>query len=265
MVRRGTSTMRDVLSIVYSVSASGSNNWISREDTRPVLGTYRELVVGLIISRNDCWMRHRGQKRFEAARAVVPFTIDKETWRPVDSGTHSALEIFPNTLSMSARNHFLNETHFVQAERDGVFRQRFVIERILVGEQRVMHRPKASLFSGSLGRFSRMLGMRVHVRHRKMPEGKTEIVPEATLNFSNDWLNFAANGAFVISVLQQRNWRVNRALQVITLRIRQFEVCSVDHFVSATAAVACLFCKSSSAERIPSAPGLTPIGETKLQ
>jgi hypothetical protein len=66
-------------------------------------------------------MRHRGQKRFEAARAVVPFTIDKETWRPIDSGTHSALEIFPNTLGMSARNHFLNETHFVQAERGGVF------------------------------------------------------------------------------------------------------------------------------------------------
>src|SRR4029077_7814123 len=128
-----------------------------------------------------------------------------------------------------------------------------------------MHRPKASLFCSRFGGFSCMLSMRMNIRERKMPEGKTQVVPKSALNFSNDWLNFAANGAFVISVLQQRNWRVNRASQVITFRLRQFEVCSVDHFVSATAAVACLFCKSSSAERIPSAPGLTPIGETRLQ
>jgi hypothetical protein len=47
-----------------------------------------------------------------------------------------------------------------------------------------------------------MLGVRVNVRQREMPEGKTEIVPKPALNFSDNGLNFAAKRAFIISVLQ---------------------------------------------------------------
>src|SRR5256885_14456229 len=98
-----------------------------------------------------------------------------------------------------------------------------------------------------------------------MPKGKTEVVTELALNFFYDWLNFAAKRTFVISVLQQGNRRIDRALNVIARLIRQFQLCWAGHLASAAAAVVCLLCKSSSAERIPSAPGLTPIGETKLQ
>ena len=110
-----------------------------------------------------------------------------------------------------------------------------------------------------------MLSMRMNIRERKMPEGKTEIVPKSALNFFDDWLNFAAKRTFIISVLQQCNRRVNRALKVIAFRVRQFEIHPVDHLASIVAGTVCLFCKSSNAERIPSAPGLTPTGETKLQ
>ena len=107
--------------------------------------------------------------------------------------------------------------------------------------------------------------MWVSIRERKMPEGKTEIVPKSALNFFDDWLNFAAKRTFIISVFQQCNRRVNRALKVIAFRVRQLEIHLVDHLAFIIAGTVCLFRKSFNAERIPSAPGLTPTGETKLQ
>src|SRR5437899_13051697 len=113
-----------------------------------------------------------------------------------------------------------------------------------------MHRPKTALFCSRFGGFSCMLSMRMNVRERKMPEGKTEIVPKSALNFFDDWLNFAAKSTFIISVLQQCNRRVNRALKVIEFRVRQLEIHSAGHLPSIFAVSVCLFCTSSNADRI---------------
>ncbi len=69
---------------------------------------------------------HGCQQRFETACAVIALTINEERWRAVYSGAYSALKIFSNTIGMGGRNHFLNETCFVQAEPRCIFRQRFV-------------------------------------------------------------------------------------------------------------------------------------------
>jgi hypothetical protein len=77
---------------------------------------YAELLTGSIILSNGCRIRQRGEKRFEGALAVIALTINEETWRAVDSGTYSAPKLFPNALGMGVRNHFLQDTCFVQPE-----------------------------------------------------------------------------------------------------------------------------------------------------
>jgi hypothetical protein len=70
-------------------------------------------------------------------------------------------------------------------------------------EQRFVHWPKICLFGGSFGSFGCVLGMWMGVRQREMPESKTEMVSKPPLNLSDNRLNFAAERAFVVSVLQQ--------------------------------------------------------------
>ena len=106
-----------------------------------------------------------------------------------------------------------------------------------------------------------MLGMRVGAGHRKMPEAETQAVSHPLDDSIDNRLNLGAKRALVISVLKQRDRPIDCALDVVTRGIRESEIFSRDHFVPA-ATLAFLLCNSSSAERIPSAPGLTPIGET---
>src|SRR6185295_8923321 len=87
-------------------------------------------------------------------------------------------------------------------------------------------------------------------------------VAQPRLRRLDNRVGLAAVRALVVAVLDQRHRRVGGALDVVALGVdRNGE----RRLPARRGHVASSFCRSSSAARIPSAPGLTLLGETKLQ
>src|SRR4029453_4112243 len=93
-------------------------------------------------------------------------------------------------------------------------------------------------------------------RDREVPKDEAKPVSHRLLHLLDDRIRGPAVGALVVAVLHEGHVRVGRSLDVVAIvGYRQRECCLPlrPHEGS-----------SSSARRIPSAPGLTPTGETKL-
>src|SRR5216683_8008908 len=98
---------------------------------------------------------------------------------------------------------------------------------------------------------------------RKVAEDEAQAVPHLRLDFLDDGVRSSAIGSFVVAVFHQRDRCGIRALDVVSVRRDGHGQLSLrpNGIHDATAGPA----RSSSARRIPSAPGFTPLGETKLQ
>src|SRR5437879_8328077 len=98
---------------------------------------------------------------------------------------------------------------------------------------------------------------------RKVAEDEAQAVPHLRLDLLEYAVGGAAIGAFVVAVFHQRDWCVSTSLDVVSVRYNGYGQLSLRprsvHDATPDPA------RSSSARRIPSAPGFTPLGETKLQ
>src|SRR5438876_9021890 len=98
---------------------------------------------------------------------------------------------------------------------------------------------------------------------RKVTEDEAQARPHLRLDVFDDRVRSSAKWAFIVAVFHQRDRRVSPSLDVVSvrrdghsevrLRVRSVHDPTPD------------LARSSSARRIPSAPGFTPLGETKLQ
>ena len=96
-------------------------------------------------------------------------------------------------------------------------------------------------------------GMRMGLTEGKMAKDDPQLSGEALPHCIDDRMCEPAVRAFVVAVFDQRDRSVDRSPNVIMLRDWNFER-GHDHSSS-------LFGMFSSASRMPSAPGLTAIGE----
>src|SRR5271154_5735154 len=102
----------------------------------------------------------------------------------------------------------------------------------------------------------------MRIDQRKIAKSEAQSFTQPFLNGLDDRISFAAIGTFVIAIFNEHDRRINRPLNVIAFGDWQGErawrnaACFAFHFSTL------LFCNSSSADRIPSAPGFTPTGET---
>jgi hypothetical protein len=126
-----------------------------------------------------------------------------------------------------------------------------VLEELLVLEEQVVHRPEAVLQPGGLGRLGSAHRVGMDLREREVPEGEEQVVAHRPLHGLHHQVCPPAEGALVVPVLQELEGRVGPPLDVV-LRVQRWPQRAHDF----------LPCIPSRASRIPSAPGLTPIGET---
>src|SRR5271166_5553231 len=130
-----------------------------------------------------------------------------------------------------------------------------IVERILMSIQDVVHLPELALRPRCLSRLRGMFGMRMQFRQRKIAKHETQPVAELAPDFVDDRIRFAAVWALVIAIFHQRDRRGRRPANMIPRAHWQSEfavkICS--HFP-----FSCADARSSSAARIPSAPGFTP-------
>src|SRR6266404_3044540 len=122
-----------------------------------------------------------------------------------------------------------------------------------------MHLPELAVRSRRLSGFCGKLGMRMHRREREVAKDKAQSISESLLQFFHDGIGLTAIRAFVIAVFHEGDRGGCWTLNVIAFPHRErqpgYPLCS--HAVTSG-----LVGSASRAARIPSAPGLTPTGET---
>src|SRR5260370_27479681 len=98
---------------------------------------------------------------------------------------------------------------------------------------------------------------------RKVAEAEAQAVLHLRLDLLEYGVGGAAIGAFVVPVFHQRDRCVSPSLDVVSVRYDGHRQLSLrpGSVHDATPDLV----RSSSARRIPSAPGFTPLGETQLQ
>src|ERR1700686_5690779 len=131
---------------------------------------------------------------------------------------------------------------------------------VLMFIEGIVHLPKLSLRTRCFRCFSRCLGMSMNRCERKIPKNKAHVAAQGALKLLDHGMGFATIRAFVVAILEQRYWRVGRSLNAIV----RPDIQPADSIIcpSSRHAAAPFSSKSSRASRIPSAPGLMPIGET---
>src|SRR6266404_9543125 len=122
-----------------------------------------------------------------------------------------------------------------------------------------MHLPELAVRPRRLGGFRSLLGTRMHRREREVAKDKTQLIAEPLLQFFHDGIGFTAIRALVIAVFHERNRGGCRSLNVIAFPHRDRQP---GHPLCSHAVTSGLVGSASRAARIPSAPGLTPTGET---
>src|SRR5438876_3027540 len=124
-----------------------------------------------------------------------------------------------------------------------------------------MHLPEPPLYGGRLGSFRGPFRLRVGGGYGEVSENEPEPRSEFLLNLLHDWVGRSAVGTLVVAVLDQHHSSARRPFNVVPSSDGQGQSGRLviggrhDHPLRSGDL------RSSSAERIPSAPGLTPSGE----
>ena len=100
----------------------------------------------------------------------------------------------------------------------GVAEEVVVPQRVLVLEQKVVHLPERALLRRGLGRLRRLLRVRVDVVERQVPPDVGDVA-EVAQQLAHDRLRLAAVRALEVAVLEHGDRRVDRAADVVALRV----------------------------------------------
>ena len=194
------------------------------------------------------------QQRVEVVRVVVSHAVDEEPWSPVDAAADAAHEVLADALGVDVLVELAFEPLGVEPEAVGVGEQALSVQPLLVLIQKVVHRPEPVLRGCRLRSLRGLRGVRMCRRDREVAKDEAKLVSHRFLYLLDDRIRGAAVGAFVVAVLEERHGCVRRSLNMVASlchgqRERGFPGRSHEG-------------SSSSARRIPSAPGLTPTGDT---
>ena len=93
----------------------------------------------------------------------------------------------------------------LESDRRGVFREVSIVERPLMFEEGSVHLAEAPLSRSGFRCFSRMLGMRMYLGEREVPEDETQARTELFLNAFDYRVRTAAVGTLEIAVFDERH------------------------------------------------------------
>src|SRR5882762_1132046 len=219
--------------------------------------------------------RHRFKQGAQRPRTIITYPIDEKCGCSVYAASDAAHKIFSQPRGISAGLNLGDQPTRVQLQRRCISDQVFIFERILVLKQNVVHHPKFSLPTGCFGGLGRVFGMWMNIGQRKVAISETQVIAQTFLNRFDHWEYLTASRAFVVTVLQEGHWSIERALNVVASgnrngqpRCRNIIGLGAFHLVSFNSLERCdsfaafLFCRSSNADKTPFAPGFTPTGET---
>src|SRR5712692_6102956 len=183
----------------------------------------------------------------------MPDAVDEKRRRPVHAAPHAGEEVAAHPRRIRSCFESGDEARHVQAADLRVASEIRIVQRVLILEQRVVHLPELPLRAGGFGGFRRVLGVRMNLGEREIAVDKTKAAAHDTQHFGDDGMCRAAMRTLIVAILDQRDRRVVGAQAVIVFKNGRSETA---HALTLSRSI------FSNASRIPSAPGLTPMGET---
>ena len=223
------------------------------------LGLERVVVVqsSAYLDDNGCTLdaMSRIGENARGVAVVKPEVHDAELERLTREGMRGLRYVmFADARRERAGRQRLRGPPRVHTDTLGIRDEAHVVERTLVREQRLVHGPERVTLAGRLRHLGRVLRVWVRLRQREVAVHEPEAIAEPSADVLDDRKRGAAVRAFVVTILDERDWRVRRAGNVIVGPDLDHALSHCDAPVGAGSA--------SSAERMPSAPGLTPTGDT---
>src|SRR5207237_2723212 len=103
-------------------------------------------------------------------------TVDEERRCAVHAAPGAALEIVTDTREVAMRFEIRDEAGDVEPQGRGMCDEASRVERVLVLEEPVVHRPETTLCAGRLGCLGSDQRVRMHSDKRKMPEDERQPV-----------------------------------------------------------------------------------------
>src|SRR5213593_4339659 len=204
----------------------------------------------------------RRDQRTKSGITIVSRATNEERRRPVDTALDATHEVFSNSPQMDVLSDLLLEPLHIQLESLLVFREESVVaKRPLILVQKIVHLPELPLDGGRLGGFRGPFRLRVGGGNGEVSEDEPEPRSEFLLNLLHDRVGRPTVGTLVVPVLDKHHASTGRPFTVVPFSDRQSQsrrsVVRFRHDHSPRPGDLSF----SSAERIPSAPGLTPSGE----
>jgi len=193
----------------------------------------------------------RLEKRLQFEVANVPLAIDKKCRRTVYPAAYAAGKVPP--AHARQRRPTLARPECLPIKRKAMrqFPKHLLAKRILVFEDQVMHVPELAKCCGKLGRFGGGLGVWMYFSQREVSKDKPQLFSKLLLKRFDDRVCVSTVRAFVVAIFDQSNRGVGGPCEWSAGPTGTFSVAIQPHFG-----------RLSIASRIPSAPGLTAIGET---
>src|SRR2546430_15720773 len=127
-----------------------------------------------------------------------------------------------------------------------------------------MHLPEPPLGGRRLGRFRGPLRLRVGGSNGEVSENEPQLCSEFLLDLLHDRVGRPTVGTLVVPVLDEHHSSIRRPFNVVPFTDRQRQSRRLIIFLSHGYSLPPGDFSFSSAERIPSAPGLTPPGGREL-
>src|SRR5205809_2332061 len=204
----------------------------------------------------------RRDQRTKSGIAIVSRATNEERRRPVDTALDATHEVFSNPPEMDMLSDLLLEPLHIQFEFLRVVgEESMVAEGRLILVEKIMHLPEPPLGGGRLGGFRGPFRLRVRGGNREVSENELEPRSEFLLDPLHDRVGRPTVGTLVVPVLDEHHSSIGRSLHMVPFSDGQSQsrrsVIRLRHDHSPRPGGLSF----SSAERIPSAPGLTPSGE----
>ena len=145
--------------------------------------------------------------------------VDEERRRPRHLAGVGIGDVLGDAPRVHAAAQLVAKARHVEPELLGVADEVLDVERVLVGEQQVVHLPEAALRRGRLRGLGGQLGVRVHVGERQVAEHEAHVLAEVVEQLAHDRLGLPAVRALEVAVLDERDRRVVGAADVVALRV----------------------------------------------
>src|SRR2546428_12865722 len=204
----------------------------------------------------------RRDQRTKSGITIVSRATNEERRRPVDTALDATHEVFSNSPQMGMLSNILLEPLHIQFEFSRVVgEESMVAEGRLILVEKIMQLPELPLDGGGLGGFRGPFRLRVGGGNGEVSENEPEPRSEFLLDFLHDRVGRPTVGTLVVPVLDEHHSSIVRSLHMVPFSDGQGQPGRLVLLGRHDHPPQSCDLRFSSAERIPSAPGLTPSGE----